>query len=90
MENTLFVCECGDVDHQFIISFDQEEGFNDTIFFQIHLGSVGFWNRLKYSIRYLLGKKSRYNGGSFSEVLLDKKQTKELIDILNKHLERMK
>ncbi len=89
MENTLFVCECGDVEHQLIVSFDPEEGFNDTIFFQVHLGNVGLFNRIKYAIKYVLGKRSRYNSGAFSEVLLDKKQTKDLIDILKKHLEEI-
>jgi hypothetical protein len=89
VDNQLFVCDCGDVDHQFIISFDEDEGFNDIIFLQIHLGNVGFWNRLKYSIRYLLGKKSRFNSGAFSEVLLDKGKTAKLIEVLKNHYERM-
>ncbi len=90
MENTLFVCECGDVEHQLIVSFDPEEGFNDTIFFQIHLGNVGFLNRIKYAIKYILGKKSRYNSGAFSEVLLNKEQTARLIEVLQKHYEGIK
>jgi hypothetical protein len=86
---TLFVCDCGDVSHQMIISFDDDPDFNDTIFLEIHLTDIGFWRRLKYSIQYLLGKKSRYNGGGFSEVLLNKEKTALLIEALQKHYEVM-
>ena len=87
--NSLFVCDCGDVSHQMIICFADDPDFNDTIFLEIHLTDIGFWRRLKYSIQYLLGKKSRYNGGAFSEVLLNKEKTASLIEALQKHYEVM-
>jgi len=89
MNNTLFVCQCGDVSHQLVVSYDPDPGFNDAIWIQVHLSDVGFLNRLKYAFYYILGKKSRYNGGSFSEVLFDKQKTKQLIDTLTKHYEVM-
>ncbi len=89
MENSLFVCHCGDLSHQMIISFDSDEDFNDSIFLSIHLSDVGLLNRIRYSIRYILGKRSRFNGGAWAEVLLDKNKTLELIKVLQKHYEKM-
>lgn len=85
MEHNLFVCNCGDVDHQFIIRFFDD----DFITIESHLSNTGLWNRIKYAVRYVLGKKSRYNSGAFGEVLLDKTQTGMLIETLKKHHERM-
>lgn len=82
MDYKLFVCDCGNVDHQFIISsFDDE--FIDI---QIHLSDVGFWSRLKYAFLYVIGKKSRYNGGAFGEILLNREQTVKLIETLKNYV----
>lgn len=84
-DHNLFVCNCGNVDHQFIItSLD-----DDFISIEIHLSSVGIFNRLKYAIKYILGKRSRYNSGAFGEVLLNKSQTHSLIKTLKTHYEKM-
>lgn len=88
--NTLFICQCGDVGHQMVISFDSDPDLSDIIWFQIHLSDVGLLNRIKYAIMYVLGKKSRYNNGAFGEILFDKSKTKELIETLTKHYEVMK
>jgi len=85
----LFVCPCADVSHQVIVSFDPDPDFNDFIYFHIHLSDVGLWNRIRYAFLYIFGKKSRYGHGAFAEVLFDKQQTKNLIDILTKHYEVM-
>ena len=83
--NTLFVCDCNDVHHQMIVSFDPDPMFNDSIWFQIHLSDGNFITRLRYAIRYIFGQKSKYGNGAFSEILLNKEKTKKLIDLLNKH-----
>ncbi len=83
--NTLYVCQCGDVSHQMVISFDPHPGFNDSIWFHIHLSDIGLWNRIRYAFRYILGKKSRYGDGAFAEILLDKAETKKLINTLVYH-----
>lgn len=85
MEHELFVCNCNDVSHQFIITcFD-----DDFITIETHLSNNGLWNRIKYAFCYILGKRSRYNGGAFGEVLLNKTQTAMMIETLKKHYERM-
>jgi hypothetical protein len=88
--NDLFVCQCGEIDHQLVLSFDADPDFNDTIWFHVHLSDLGILNRIKYAFLYIFGKKSRYGGGAFAEVLLDKQTTKEFIDTLTKHYEVMK
>jgi hypothetical protein len=87
---TLFVCQCEDIHHQMVISFDDDPLFNDTIWIEIHLADIGFWKRLKYGIFYIFGQKSKLGHGAFAEILLDKEKTKNLIDTLTNHNSRMK
>ena len=87
--NTLFVCQCGEIDHQLVLSFDSDPDFNDTIWFHVHLSDLSIWRRIKYAFLYILGKKSRYGCGAFAEVLMDKKTTKQFIDTLIKHYDTM-
>jgi hypothetical protein len=87
MEHELFVCDCGDVSHQFVISRFYDE--YEYLYVQVHLSNVGFWKRLKYSFYYILGKRSRFNDGAFSEVLLNKENTARLIKVLQENYERM-
>jgi hypothetical protein len=86
---TLFVCDCGDIAHQFVIQYDEDYP-EDPIFVSIHLTSTSFWRRLVYGVQYIFGRKSIYNSGAFSEVLLDEKKTKELIEVLSAHHISMK
>lgn len=76
----LFVCSCQDVEHQFVLEFDEE--FNDSVILYIHLSSVSFFRRIVYAFEYIFGKKTKFGHGAFGEILLDKKQIKELIDSL--------
>lgn len=90
MDNILFVCDCEDVSHQMIISFDEDPSFNDFLFLQIHLSDIGIWKRLLYSIKYIMGKRSRFNSGAWAEILLDKEKTAKLIQTLQNYYEVMK
>jgi hypothetical protein len=87
MEHELFVCDCGDVSHQFVVSRFYDE--YDYLYIQVHLSNVGFWKRLRYAFYYILGKRSRYGDGSFGEVLLNKENTARLIKQLQENYERM-
>jgi hypothetical protein len=83
MGNTLFVCKCGDVSHQFVLTeFDDEL---DHVYIQIHLSDVGWFNRIQYAIKYILGKKSRFNSGAFGEIILGKDEISKLVEILLKY-----
>jgi hypothetical protein len=90
MRRELFVCDCGDISHQLVITcFDDENDFGEVCI-DIHLTNVGFWRRLKYAFFYVLGRKSKYNDGAFGEVLLNRKKASELINVLQSHLATMR
>ena len=73
----LFICDCGDPEHQFIVSqFPNEE----DVYIFIHLDNLTFWQRLKYAVMYIFGKKSRY--GAFGEIILNKEEKNRLISVL--------
>jgi hypothetical protein len=90
MIRNLFVCSCEDVSHQFVIGFEPSIDFNDSVFIEVHLNKASFFRRLQYAFLYLLGKQSKFNGGAFSEIILNKKQVKELIQTLYDHYDRMR
>jgi hypothetical protein len=87
MEHELFVCDCGDVSHQFIVTRFYDE--YDYLYIEIHLSDVGFWRRLKYAFHYIFGQRSRFGDGAFGEVLLNKESTARLIEVLQENYERM-
>jgi hypothetical protein len=89
MNNELFVCDCGDVEHQFIITYFDDADLDDQLCIQMHLSNIGFWNRIKYAFCYIIGNRSKYGGGAFGEVLLDKKNTAKLITSLQNYHKRM-
>lgn len=86
----LFVCDCGDVNHQFVAIIDESEEPPD-VYVEVRLNRyLGFWHRLINSIRYLfkIGNPSRF--GDYDCVLLNKSHVKgfeKIIEALNKHQE---
>lgn len=85
-EHTLFVCDCSNMEHQFVISYDPE--YYDEICVQVHLTqSDTFFGRVKQVIKYIFGHRSDY--GDFQEILLDKAKTTMLVSTLQKHLNEM-
>jgi len=78
LKQQLFVCDCGDVSHQFIVSWYKDNvDWNDELYIQVHLNqSMGFWKRLWHGIKYIFGFKCRF--GSFDEVLLKPKEVERL------------
>jgi hypothetical protein len=88
VENKLFVCDCGSLEHQFVINYDPDPGWNDHIYVNIHLSKKKFWNRVQYAVKYILGHQCDY--GAFQEILLDKKTTEKLAAVLSTHAKTMK
>ena len=75
----LFVCDCGDVEHQFVVSyFDDFE--DDFTYVHIHLTSMPLWDRIKTAVAYVMGKRSRF--GDFGEILLTEEQCAQLAALL--------
>ena len=81
----IFVCDCGDIDHQFIV----ERWVDDSpemayLFFHVHLVPHGFWGRLAVAWRYVLGRKWRWV--AFSEILLQRPEATRLRDAIDEFL----
>ena len=85
MKNTLFVCLCGSIDHQLVISsFDDE--LDNNLYFYVHLNKNTFLNRVKYAIKYIFGHQSDY--GAFDEILLGREKQIQLVKNINSNLEK--
>lgn len=63
----LFICQCGDPSHQFIISSDKEF---DSIVVSVHLNrDHNIFKRMWNALRYVFGRRSIY--GDFDEILIN-------------------
>lgn len=83
MEDTsLFICACGDVSHQMIISKDEDPKDNyRQCFVSVHLNKLSFWERLKVGIKYIFGHQSKF--GAFDELILTKDHAQDILNIGN-------
>lgn len=86
MEQELFVCDCGDISHQFVVSwYPDDEDWNDLLYVQIHLNqSHNFWKRLWHGIKYVLGFKCCF--GAFDEILVNKHDAMHLRNSIDKFI----
>lgn len=76
----LFVCDCGDIEHQFVVSYFDPPDDDEFVYIQIHLSPQSFWRRLKTAVQYALGRQSQF--GAFGEILLTQQQCLELSELL--------
>jgi hypothetical protein len=77
--DSIFICDCGSVDHQIVIRKLPNE---DEIFVYVHLiQENNFFKRFWLALKYILGYKSIY--GHFSEFVLGDDTKKRMIDFLN-------
>lgn len=79
----IFVCDCGDVNHQFVVSIDKNE-IPPDIYVEVKLNRyLPFWRRLVNAIRYLfkVGSPSRF--GDYECVLLNKSHAEGLQRVVN-------
>ena len=82
-ERELFVCDCGDTAHQFVVSwYPDDPDWNDLLYFSVHLNqSYSFWKRLWNGIKHAFGYRCRF--GAFDEILLNKHDVKRLQTVLD-------
>ena len=83
----IILCDCNSTEHQMIIYYDKDDEFGEEeVYVHLHLiNNRGFWNRLKYGIKYIFGYKSKF--GAWDEMVLkpsdaDKFQT--MVDFLKR------
>ena len=84
----LFICECGDPSHQFIIAADPDtkEG-GPYVFISVHLNREhNIFKRIWTASKYVFGRRSIY--GDFDEVIIDPNDADKLqkvVDFLKRH-----
>ena len=83
----LFICECGDPSHQFVIQyFPNDPDFDELVVDVLLNENVGFFGRIWNAIKYVIGRKSKF--GAFDEILLSRPQVLELRKSLDEYLAR--
>ena len=75
----LLVCDCGDVNHQIVIEWFEEDG-EFEIYAEVLLKPRGFWKRLWTGIRYIFGHRSQF--GDFDEFIFSKNHIPALETII--------
>ena len=82
----VLICECWSADHQYLFTVMDVKYSEDNVvregFIHPHLVRKSFWYRLKYGIKYIFGRKSRY--GAWDEIIITKENVKVLEDFVNK------
>ena len=74
----LLICKCHSPEHQIIFSWDDD--LDETlVYMTIHLNKHGFWQRLKYGIKYIFGRQCNY--GAFDEVILNPEDARKVYSI---------
>jgi len=81
MSDNLFVCCCASVEHQFIVRIYDEW---DEVYVSVHLNPHPLHKRIMNAIKYIFGHRSKY--GDFDEIILNREDTKRLVDILYKKI----
>lgn len=76
MDTKLILCACQSCEHQMIFMKDEDE---QLIYTRVHLTKKTFWQRLKYSIKYIFGHQSMF--GAFDEMMLDHTHSESLIEM---------
>ena len=83
----LFICQCGDPSHQFIISADAESGDIHGAYISVHLNrDHSIFKRIWTAMKYVFGRRSIY--GDFDEVIINPKDADRLqmvVDYLKEH-----
>lgn len=83
-ERKIFVCECGNLEHQFAVWYDLDD---ESLYFETHLITHrNFFKRLWVGLKYAFGYKSRF--GEFDEVILDPNGQNKLFELLRNNFNK--
>ena len=81
----ILICDCHSPEHQLIIQYDSDEDSNGVkhpmCYFHIHLKKRPFWERVKYGINYVLGRRCNY--GAFDEFIFNPEDADKLQNLVN-------
>ena len=83
----LFICDCGDTSHQFIISADSESSDDHCIYVSVHLNREhNIFKRMWTALKYIFGRRSTF--GDFNEVIInpeDSDRLQHIVDYLKRY-----
>ena len=81
-ERELFVCDCEDIDHQFVVDYIDDPDWN-RVCIDVKLNrNLPFWKRIGVAFRYLFARKpSRF--GDFDEIILKRSDAKRLQKVVD-------
>ena len=81
-EEHFVICDCGDVDHMFVLSYYPEDE-PPLLILSAHLNPSRPWyRRIWRAVTYIFGVRSKY--GDFDEVLIDdRKKVRELEEFVH-------
>lgn len=66
----LFVCDCGNTEHQLIFSYDETDKEDDSLYVSVHLKPErNIFKRIWRAVRYIFGHRSIY--GEFDEFIFN-------------------
>lgn len=88
MNHELFVCACGDIQHQFVISYFDDDVLEKSLYVSVNLYRQSFFRRLWIGIQYIFGKQSIY--GAFDEIILNEEDSERLRNLLSERLDSWK
>lgn len=80
----IIICNCHSTEHQLVMLYEEDEIEGKTYpmcYFHIHLNERPFWQRLKYGISYIFGRKSKY--GAFDEFIFNQQDADKLQDLVD-------
>lgn len=80
IKRDILVCECNSLEHQFAIWYD--EVYNQ-VYIEPHLNRRPLLDRIKYAIKYVLGRQSNY--GAFDEIIIKPIDADKIIEYLQKY-----
>ena len=80
MNKKLILCECGDISHQMIATFESDDILQNEVWISYHINSKTFIDRLKNGIKHIFGFKSKY--GDFGEFIITHKNIDKFEEIV--------
>ena len=78
----LFICECHDLEHSFVISRIKDKEIGNELIIEIHLNKLSWYRRIWIGIKYIFGRKSKF--GNYEEVIINKSDKKRLLKAIKK------
>lgn len=81
----VFVCDCNTVEHQFVITYDNDPT-DDFLYIEPRLNHyLPFYKRILQAIQYVFNRAD----GSYDTIVLRKNDMQRLVDVVNKKLDTL-